>query len=204
MESAPQLLATVGIVADTHIPDRVENLHPALLPVLRAAKVERILHCGDISVQRVLDELAQVAPVTAVQGNRDWFFGLNLPPTVHLQIGGVAVGLTHGHGTWLTYWWDKVQYVRFGYHMERYRRIVSRACPGARVIVYGHSHAPENIIIEDVLYFNPGSASFSFRPEDARPTYGLLRFYQGGKVEGEILPLSGAKVIGGRWQEVQP
>jgi putative phosphoesterase len=203
MDTAPALLATVGVVADTHIPDRVENLHPALIPSLRAAGVQRILHCGDVSARRVLDELAQVAPVTAVQGNRDWFFGHNLPPTLHLNIAGVAVGLTHGHGSAFSYWWDKFQYVFNGYRFERYRRVVKRACPGARVIVFGHTHQQTNLVLEDVLYFNPGSASFSFRPEDARPSYGLLRFFQGGKAAGEILPLDGARVVARRWQEVE-
>ena len=193
-------IATLGVVTDTHIPDRVNNLHPALIPGLRAAGVERILHAGDISTRRVLDELAQVAPVTAVQGNRDWLYRLDLPKVVQFEFAGVKVGLAHGHGTWFTYWWDKFQYVALGYHFERYRRVLERSCPGARVIVYGHTHSPENRWEDGVLYFNPGSASFSFRPEDARPTYGLLRFYPGGRLEGEILPLDGAQVVNGSWQ----
>ncbi len=200
MVSPATPIATLGVVTDTHIPDRVNNLHPALIPGLRSAGVERILHAGDISTRRVLDELAQVAPVTAVQGNRDWLYRVDLPKIVLLEVAGVKVGLAHGHGTWFTYWWDKFQYVAVGYRFARYRRVLEHSCPGAQVIVYGHTHAAENRRENGVLYFNPGSASFSFRPEDARPTYGLLRFYPGGRVEGEILPLDGAQVINGYWQ----
>lgn len=193
-------IATIGVVTDTHIPDRVNNLHPALIPGLRSAGVELILHAGDISARCVLDELAQVAPVTAVQGNRDWLYRLELPKTVQFEVAGVTVGLTHGHGTWFTYWWDKFQFVILGYHFQRYRKVLEKSCPGARVVVYGHTHTAENRWENGVLYFNPGSASFSFRPEDARPTYGLLRFYPGGHVEAEILPLEGAKVVNGSWK----
>ncbi len=202
MDLASAPLATLGVVTDTHIPDRVNNLHPALIPGLRAAGVERILHAGDISIRRVLDELAEVAPVSAVQGNRDWLYRLDLPTSVQIEVAGVTVGLTHGHGTWFNYWWDKFKYVALGYHFERYRRVLQRCCPEAKIIVYGHTHQAENRREGGVLYFNPGSASFSFRPEDATPAYGLLRFYPGGRVEAEILPLTGAKVINGYWKVV--
>ncbi|MFZ3078594.1 MAG: metallophosphoesterase family protein, partial [Bellilinea sp.] len=78
----PEGLSTVrrlGVVADTHIPDRVRSLHPDLLPGLSAAKVEAILHAGDICSPAVLAVLSQVAPVVAVRGNRDWAFAGTLP-----------------------------------------------------------------------------------------------------------------------------
>lgn len=70
---------TVGVVADTHIPDKARWLHPALIPALQRAGVQTILHCGDISAPRVVAMLEQVAPVVAVRGNRDWAFARVLP-----------------------------------------------------------------------------------------------------------------------------
>jgi predicted phosphodiesterase len=63
----------IGVVADTHVPDRVNALHPDLLQELATREVDYIFHAGDCSTSCVLDELRAIAPVFAVAGNRDWF-----------------------------------------------------------------------------------------------------------------------------------
>ena len=65
-------MITLGVVADTHVPDRARQINPDLLRVLRQAQVQAILHAGDVCSQVVLDQLGQIAPVYAVRGNRDW------------------------------------------------------------------------------------------------------------------------------------
>ena len=59
----------IGVVADTHIPDRTRELPAEIFDHLHG--VDMILHAGDVSRQIVLDRLATIAPVIAVQGNRD-------------------------------------------------------------------------------------------------------------------------------------
>ena len=113
---------TIGVVADTHVPDRVSALHPGLIDGLHAARVDQIFHLGDVCVNRVLDELGQVAPVSAVRGNRDWLLSPPPPWTCTLTFHGVRVLLAHGQGGFFTYWFDKVLYVLVGYRFERYRR----------------------------------------------------------------------------------
>ncbi len=76
-----QPILTAGIVADTHVPDRVYEIHPGILPFFQSQGVTQILHCGDICSASVLEELSQYAPVTAVRGNRD--LTLLAPATVH-------------------------------------------------------------------------------------------------------------------------
>ena len=61
----------IVIIADSHVGDRLKELPENLLSQLSAIKPDLILHAGDISVRRVLDQLNQVAPVRAIQGNRD-------------------------------------------------------------------------------------------------------------------------------------
>ena len=78
----------IGVIADTHIPDRLPKLHPGILDLLQKHGVSQILHAGDICTPRVLDELAQIAPVMAVKGNRDFIFNDNLPLVQHLQVKG--------------------------------------------------------------------------------------------------------------------
>ncbi len=73
--SDEQSVIRVGVVADTHVPDRAIDIHPALIPQLKAAGVQRILHAGDVCAPSVLEQLGEIGPVTAVRGNRDWLFG---------------------------------------------------------------------------------------------------------------------------------
>src|SRR5438094_1902815 len=61
--------ASIGLLSDTHLPDRLEALPPALFDVF--AGVHLILHAGDVGELRVLDELSALAPVVAVHGNDD-------------------------------------------------------------------------------------------------------------------------------------
>jgi len=55
---------TIGIISDTHgllRPEVYEAFH----------NVEKIIHAGDIGNENILQELENIAPVTAVRGNMD-------------------------------------------------------------------------------------------------------------------------------------
>ena len=134
LEAAP--LATVGVVADTHVPDRVNNLHPGLLSGLRAAGVDMILHAGDISGPEVISALEEIAPVTAVGGNRDIFSRRKLPKIEQLVVAEVPILLMHGHGNFLRYLWDKIRYLYKGYRLERYLELVQSTAPRSKVVVF--------------------------------------------------------------------
>lgn len=177
----------VGVVADTHIPDRERALHPALLEVLRAKQVQLILHAGDISIPRVLTELTTVAPVLAVKGNRDFTFGAQLPLSRELVVNGQRVLLTHGHMGAFTYWVDKFQHLASGYQAARYITRLTQAAPEAAVYIFGHSHCAEEIHQDGKLFFNPGSACFALPPEKRR-SCGLLYFSAAG-VRSQIVYL---------------
>jgi len=195
-----QPLLTVGVVSDTHIPDRVDRIHPQIIPIFQAAHVDRILHAGDISIPSVLAELEQVAPVLAVRGNRDLIFDRSLPYLRLIELAGVKVALMHGHGGWVGYIKDKLAYYRHGYQLERYIPKLFRAAPDARVYIFGHTHFPENLWREGKLIFNPGSASTSVSRKLA-PSVGLLRFYSAGAVKGEIIKMNGHRIAYHQWVE---
>jgi putative phosphoesterase len=189
----------IGVVSDSHIPDRVKGLHPFLLSELKSHKVHLILHAGDISIKRILEELAAVAPVWAVAGNRDWLQSRELPQTLALEIFGLRVILTHGHMGMRTYWLDKWENTLHGYKFERYLKRFEAAFTEARVIVFGHSHHIENRWIDKKLYFNPGSVSQG----DAsipQPYFGLLKFYEDGRIDASLQPLTGAVIRNKKWE----
>ncbi len=188
------------MVADTHIPDRARSLHPQLVPALKSAGVDLILHAGDISVPSVLDVLGQVAPVKAVRGNRDWSFS-DLPLVLRLELAGVRVVLMHGHGGWWNYLKDKGKFMIEGYRFERYQKKVVESAADAKVIVFGHTHRIENVNINGRMIFNPGTANAGYR-SDIPSSIGFLNFYPGGEVEGEILMLAGYRNRAGNWEAV--
>ena len=200
-----QPLITVGVLADTHVPDRAACLAPGLLEGLRAAGVGRIFHAGDVCSRRVLTQLEEIAPVTAVRGNRDFTILPPLPLRFEEEIGGVLVGMVHGHGGWAGYWRDKLKYIVEGYRLERYIQAAGAACPEARVIIFGHTHHPENAWRDGRLFFNPGpSVGFQLGSYQCASSYGLLRFYPGGRVQGEIVSLPNVRLRSGVWELVGP
>lgn len=188
----------IGVVADTHIPDRVRSLHPDLIAGLRSARVDLLIHAGDICVPSVLTELGQVAPVVAVRGNRDWAFAGVLPWVRTFSIGAVRIAAHHGMGSFWHYWLDKLRYASVGYRFERYKRILQGMAPGANVYVFGHTHHGENRMDGGVLYFNPGSSSIT-PPTWPEPSFGILRLDGSGGVTAEIVKMRRLPVNSGKW-----
>ena len=183
-------MTTLGVLADTHIPDRVTELNPKITQVFHQAGVSAILHAGDITVPRVIAELEQVAPVYAVLGNRDIFYLRNLPLQVKLNIEGVSIGMAHGHGTFSSYMVDKIHRSIHGLIVEKYLRRMLQTFPDVDVIVFGHVHIPFNLHLDGKLLFNPGSTSFPVL-RGAAATFGLLHLEQGKEPRGEIIELDG-------------
>lgn len=181
-------MLTLGVIADTHVPDRRRSLDRRALQVFAAAGVSEILHAGDVSTPRVLSELEQLAPVHAVRGNRDWLALPQLPFQRSLVYRGIEIGLTHGHGRWWDYFRDRVEYITRGYRLEMFQPRLLAAFPDSRVIVFGHTHRPLNHWVQGVLLFNPGSPHFP-DIKSITPTVGLLRIQDGGEVAGEIIEL---------------
>lgn len=184
-------MISLGILADTHIPDRQPRLHPNILPVFQRERVQAILHAGDVSVPRVLDELAEVAPVHAVRGNRDIYRLRYLPSRLRMDFGGVAIGLAHGHGNLPRYLIEKPHNLLLGLKEERYIRYMLSIFPDVNVIVFGHMHRVVNELREGKLVFDPGSACCA-EDKQKDPSVGILRIYTGGQVEAEVIYLNSA------------
>lgn len=177
----------IGVLSDTHVPDRTPEISEKFLSVLNDEKVDLILHAGDICVPRVLSLLETIAPVKAVRGNRDFLLAGQVPMQQQFEVFGVKFALMHGHINTCVYLLDKFQYVFAGYSRERYIRRLPQAAPEAKVIVFGHTHHAENFWLNDVFYFNPGSVSYG-DPSTRRRTWGIIDVYEDGRVDGTIYP----------------
>ena len=146
----------IGLVADTHVPDRQPHLPEALFQAL--AGVDHILHAGDITRPFVLEELSRIAPVTAVRG--DWDApALELPWKRVVTLDGRRIGLIHGRRSR----WVEVVGVLFGVLTRRVwtpgldRWLLSQfAAEHVDMIVYGHLHRPRRVRRNGVWLVNPG------------------------------------------------
>lgn len=180
---------TLGVLADTHIPDARRRLHPNIRPIFEHARVNAILHAGDVSLPRVLRELEAIAPTIAVRGNRDWFLSNDLPLRRIVEFAGLRIGMTHGHADLRTYIYDKLRYFLRGPRSFDYfaRQAESLLPDDVDAVVFGHNHEPLIRWLGRKLIFNPGSATYQILPGKP-PTLGLLHI-EGGQMRPEILNL---------------
>jgi putative phosphoesterase len=147
---------TIGIVSDTHMPSRGQQLPAALVEGLQG--VDMILHAGDWTAPYIVELFASIAPVDGVIGNND---GPELYRTFGkrklLTIEGRRIGIIHGDG----------------YKRTTVENAHSAFAEGeAELIIFGHSHSPWLTTERGVVLFNPGS------PTDKRReplySYGIL------------------------------
>jgi putative phosphoesterase len=181
-------MLTIGVISDTHVPDRLRELDTQVISIFRAAQVAAIMHAGDVSGPDLLAQLEEVAPVYAVRGNRDWVRLRHLPDELSLTFDGVNICMAHGHGGWVKYLLDKPYFYRYGYHPERLLPRLQARFPEAQVIIFGHGHTSHNRRENGQLLFNPGSPHLPDRAHHTR-SIGLLHIPAAGVVQGEIVEL---------------
>jgi uncharacterized protein len=119
----------VGVIADTH---------GLLRPEARAFLLgcDYIIHGGDVGSASILEELAVIAPLTAVRGNIDqgpW--ARRLRDTELVRLGNVFAYVIH----------------------DLTRLDIEPRSTKVSLVVSGHSHAPKVQTREGVVFLNPGS-----------------------------------------------
>ncbi|NMB02498.1 MAG: metallophosphoesterase family protein [Firmicutes bacterium] len=117
----------IGVISDTHGLLRSDAR-------LFLQKCDRIIHAGDIDQHRILQELNQIAPTTAVRGNMDQGPWANsLRTAERIQVDHWSILVVHN---------------------------IQDLPPlnGANIVIFGHSHKFFEETNDGVLYLNPGSA----------------------------------------------
>jgi hypothetical protein len=154
----PKAAYRLGVLSDTHgyLPSDVEE-------VFRG--VDLILHAGDIGAESILLRLEAVAPVVAVQGNKDnGPCAGRLPQHETVHAGGMVIHLIHD---------------------------LARLHPAPHdpaAVVAGHTHRSMVETRNGVLYVNPGSAGAPRYGE--KPCVALLSI-AGGTARAELVELAG-------------
>ncbi len=156
MAGSPPL--RVGVISDTH-----GLLRPEALEALRG--VDHIIHAGDVGDPGILEQLRDLAPVTAVRGNMDWGeWGKDLPSSEVLEIGETAFYVLH----------------------DLENLDLDPDAAGFKVVVSGHTHMPEARWAKGVLFLNPGSAG---PIRGNKPVSLAVMEISGGELEHRIVTL---------------
>ena len=146
----------IGVVADTHCPEFLDQLPARLFKVL--SEVTLILHAGDVDGSSTLDALSRIAPVQAVRGDHDRALA-SLPISREVSVEGRRIVVVHGHRSrWLEEPQTLLWTLSLGYFHPHagLPRALRRRFPSADVIVYGHTHRADVQKIDGALVFNPG------------------------------------------------
>lgn len=148
----------IGVISDTHGLLRTEAIE-----ALRGS--EHIIHAGDVGAPEVLDQLQEIAPVTAIRGNIDTgVWARKLPETEVVEFGDISLYVLH----------------------DLAKLNLKPATAGFDAVIYGHSHVPKQEEREGVLYFNPGSAG----PKRFKLPVSVGKLFLGKQdILAEIIPL---------------
>lgn len=145
----------IVVISDTHA-HSLEELPKQMINECK--KSDLIIHCGDYTRKKLLDELRKLGNFKGVYGNMDSDeIRKELPEKEIFKVNKIKIGMTHGWGA------------PFGLD-DRAKKVFE--IEKVDLIVYGHSHFPHHSIKEDIHFFNPGSATGSFPA--FQKSYGLI------------------------------
>jgi putative phosphoesterase len=152
------LAKTVGVISDTHVPDRARRIPERVFKIFE--NVDYIVHAGDLVQFSVIDDLERIAPVLVVCGNMDGpEVKDKLPKLDSFKVFDWRIGVTHNPGT------------LFG--SGRMHEIAETN--SFNVLVHGHTPSSSIKWDGDILFINPGSPTNPSPPFLAKPSVALLR-----------------------------
>ena len=158
----------ICVISDTHT-DSIDNLPRQVLDELSGA--DMIIHAGDFTDKRLVDALRKIGPFRGVYGNIDGpEVRKELPAIDIIQAEDFMIGVNHP--------------AEGGSPLTLEQRLRPKF-PGVQAIIHGHSHRTKNDFRNDVLWFNPGSATGKFPA--TKKTYEILTVDK--EIRGEIITL---------------
>jgi len=132
---------------------------------------DMLIHCGDkyMDAEKYADEL-DIKIIVRVPGNCDP--SSDKPLIIHEVIERKKLLITHGH----------LHNVKTGIDvLKAYAK-----GKNADAVIYGHTHCAQNEVIDNILFFNPGS---TILPKCGKESFGILEVTL-DKVNGTIVSLA--------------
>jgi putative phosphoesterase len=157
----------IGLISDTQVPVRARAIPQNVFTTF--ANVDYIIHAGDLVELSVVDELEQIAPVLAVQGNMDTLDVAGAFPKLNsLKIMDWKIGVTH----------DLTESAADPSELVKENNF--------DVLIHGHTHSSSARWDGKILFLNPGSPTNPEPPFLCRPSVALLRITR-EKITPEIV-----------------
>lgn len=123
----------IAVLSDTH-----NRLRQEVLDVI--ASCDAVIHAGDMTSQRILDEIQRnmkpTAPIYVARGNNDWELSY-LAWKQEFELGGKRFFLVHNV------------------------KDVPWNLENCDIVIYGHTHRYAEEVRDGVLWLNPGSCGAS-------------------------------------------
>ena len=158
----------IVVVSDTHA-DSIDSLSQRLVDQLSSADL--IIHAGDFTGKKLVDDLRNLAKFRGVYGNIDGpDVRRELPEIDIVEVGRFRIGVNHP--------------AEGGSPVTIEQRIRQKF-QNVQVIIHGHSHRTKNERKDGILWFNPGSATGKFPA--LKKSYGILTI--DSEIRGEIADL---------------
>lgn len=131
---------------------------------------DMLIHCGDKykDAEKFADKL-NIEIIAQVPGNCDYMS--DKPLILQEIIEGKKLVITHGH----------IHDVKTS--IERLKSYAKEV--NADAAIYGHTHCSQNEVIDNILYFNPGSTIY---PKCGKESFGILEVTE-NKISGSIISL---------------
>ncbi|MFH1877885.1 MAG: metallophosphoesterase family protein [Candidatus Omnitrophota bacterium] len=153
----------IGVLSDTHIPVSAVKLPKAVYDSFKGCDL--IIHAGDIVEMSVINELQKIAETKAVFGNMDSFDVKDtLPEKLFFKAEGKNIGVVHGTGAP-----ENIIKTVKGFFSKK-----------PDIIIFGHSHEAINVVIDGILFFNPGSPTDQFFSKYR--SFGIIEIIKGNIV----------------------
>jgi putative phosphoesterase len=165
----------IAVLSDTHF-HNFDEMPSSLLEKLKT--FDLVIHLGDFVNKDLVEYFRGFNNFYGIAGNHDpQSVKKILPKTDVIQVNGKRLGLLHGY--WFPFFCQHRSLARF-------------KNDNVDAILYGHTHVIRNEITDNILFFNPGSAS-ALWPAPWK-TYGVLNV--GESITGEIISIPGEGIRG--------
>jgi putative phosphoesterase len=156
----------IGVISDTH------GDQAAVRQAVKAVPDANMwLHAGDYSQDATYLAGLVAVPVYAAKGNCDGQTIAKIDEFV--EVAGKKIWLTHGH--------------RYSVKQGVGELVQRGSQYGMDVVIYGHTHLPDNKCHGNLLIFNPGSVA---EPRSGQGTCGILNIDNEGKITGKIIEVA--------------
>ena len=141
------------IISDSHnviLDSQIEDMK-------KEGQFDMLIHCGDnYNDAEKFAEKLNISRVLNVPGNCDYSI-IGIEPTLIQEIEGKKFIITHGH------------FHNVKSHLNKLKDFAKKN--KADLVLFGHTHKAMNEIIDNILFFNPGSTIF---PKDGKASFGVI------------------------------